>query len=384
MRHTSSMIGNLSSWGSVLFLVLMMAAAYGCARSQTDQPKSFGDAWLERDSATTNIDDQASTKSAKSPRTSPRTTVGSDGVSEIPLAFGSTGVGVEREPIATVDGRPIHRRRVVDLLLRAHGVGVLEQLVVLETAERLAWSLGFDVSQSDVDEEYDRALRRLVDPVSANPGGAFDRAEAARLLDAILSDRNISMEEYRLVIRRNSYLRKLVHADVVITDEDLAEEMSRTYGKRIVVRHIQLASSGAAARVRARLAAGEGFEALSRTESVNTTTAALGGLLEPFSAAHAEVPRALRDAAFALVPGEVSPPIRVGQWYHILTLERSIDPVAVDLDDVREELVASLRDRRAEPAMRTLFEKLLEEAKIEIHDPVLREAFQEKHPNRRQ
>lgn len=383
MTRTRSIIGHLSLRASVLYLASMMAAANGCARSQTDQPKSFGNAWRERDSAATTIDDQESARAAKSPRTSPRPTVGSNEVSGTRRASGSTGVGVERKPIATVDGRPIHRDRVVDLLLRGHGVGVLEQLVVLETAERLAWSLGFDASQSDIDEEYDRALRRLVDPVSAAPGGAFDRTEATRLLDAILSDRNISMEEYRLVIRRNAYLRKLVHADIVITDEDLVEEMSRTYGKRIVVRHIQLASSGAAARVRARLTAGEGFETLARTESVNTTTAALGGLLEPFSAAQWEVPEALRGAAFALAPGEVSPPIRVGQWYHILTLERSIDPVTVDIDDVREELAASLRDRRAEPAMRTLFEKLLKDAKIEIHDPVLREAFHEKHPNHR-
>ena len=67
-------------------------------------------------------------------------------------------------PIAFVDGQPIARNQVVDLLLRSRGAGVLEQLMGLELAERAATKKGLSATQSDVDFEFDLALRRLPIP----------------------------------------------------------------------------------------------------------------------------------------------------------------------------------------------------------------------------
>ena len=124
-----------------------------------------------------------------------------------------------------------------------------------------------------------------------------------------------------------------------------------------------------------RLAAGEDFADLASRYSVNTTSARKQGLLDPFSAADEEIPAALRQAAFALQPGQVSNVVRVGEWYHLLKLDRVLPAEPRDFDQVRGELEHDLRDRVNEAAMRELHEKLFQQATIDVRDPAVRPAF---------
>jgi parvulin-like peptidyl-prolyl isomerase len=271
---------------------------------------------------------------------------------------------------------------VIDLLLRAQGVGILEQLVVLDSAERLAAEKILVVTKEDVDREYELALRRLTDPLASVNAGPFDRAAAERSLQAVLAQRNISQEEFLLGMRRHAYLRRIVESELAFSDEQLQEEFERSFGRRVKVRHIQLATPRQVSRVQERLASGEDFAAAARDYSANLISAEVGGLLEPFSAANEELPAAFREAAFALQPGEVSGAVRVGEWYHILKLVEVIPADDVDPEEVRGELEGKLRERLIEPGMQELYEQLFREAVIEIHDPVLKESFFRAHPER--
>lgn len=278
-------------------------------------------------------------------------------------------------PIATVNGRPIARRRVFDLLLRSHGAAVLDQLIGFEAVLLAAEMQGISVTQADVASEYDRALRRLVDPLSAVTPGPIDREAAERVLEAVLAERSIPRDEFQLVMRRNAYLRKMIVSDMTFTDEQLRREMERLYGRRIRVRHIQLATLGEVERVRERLARGDDFGALAIRHSANVASAEARGLLEPFSAEEEAVPASFRQMAFSLNAGEVSETLRIGEWYHLIKLEEIVPARQEDFTRVREELERSLRDRHAEQTMFSLFEKLMKEATIRIHDPVLKAAY---------
>lgn len=288
------------------------------------------------------------------------------------------------QPIATINGKPIARHRVVDLLLRSHGVGLLEQLIALETAQALAAEKGLDVGAARFDREYARSLRRLVDPLSSITSGPFDREQAERLLDVILADRNMSRDEFIIVVRRNAYLRAIVESQQVVTERQLRAEYERAFGERVQVRHIQLASPAEVSRVRDRLDAGGDFGELAGLYSGNVASARVGGLLEPFPANDDEVPELLREVAFSLEPGVVSSAVRIGSWYHLLELERRIASEDRDFAQVRPLLQRRVRERRADPAMERLYERLFREASIEIHDPVLGEAFERKHPGRKE
>ncbi len=291
-------------------------------------------------------------------------------------------IDVTEPVIATVNGRPITRQRVIGLLLESRGVGILEQLIGLETAIRAATRRGLIVTQSDLDREHDRALRNLSDPLSSVTPTLSDREATERLLDQVLAQRNMSRSEFDIITRRNAYLRKLVEAELSITEAQLRREYGRLYGERVQVRHMQLATLPEVTRVRERLADGEDFAELASRYSANTASAQTGGLLEPFSAGDDNLPAAFRQAAFALEPGEVSSTVRVGEWYNLLTLEKRLGAEARDFAGVRNDLERSLRDRLTQPAMFTLFEKLFRDATIEVHDPDLDRAFRRKHPDR--
>jgi len=341
--------------------IAMALLLCGCTSRDDPTAGSVTSAWVARDGKTPS----SSTEYRSRPKSDAAPT--------------SSEIGVQDTPIALVDGRPIGRNRVVDLLLRSHGVGVLEQLIGLELVERAATEKGLSVSESDVDIELDVALRRLSDPLLPARTDPVDRTTAEGLLDSVLAERNISREEFLLTLRRNAYLRKIVQSQQVITGEQLRAEFARRFGERAQVRHIQLGSAAEAGRVQDRLAAGEDFADLAGRYSANTSSARKQGLLDPFSADDEEVPAALRQAAFALHPGQVSNIVRVGEWYHLLKLERLLPSEPRDFDQIRGELERDLRNRLSEAAMRELYEKLYRQANIDVRDPALRPAFERNH-----
>ncbi len=283
------------------------------------------------------------------------------------------------QTIATVNGQPIARRRVVGLLLRSRGVEILEQLLGLQVAAMAATKRGLTVTRADVDLEYDLVLKSLTGPLSSSAPETPDHKAAERLLATVLADRNMSREELDTITRRNAYLRKMIESQQTFTEGQLRQEFQRVYGKRVRVRHIQLATLAQVARVKERLRAGEDFGELAGRYSANVAGAQNQGLLDPFSVEDEELPALFRKTAFALQPGEVSSAVRLGQTYHLIKLEEELPAADHRFADARGELEQSLRERVTQPAMAALLEKLLREANITIDDPILAEGFEKKH-----
>ncbi len=179
-----------------------------------------------------------------------------------------------------------------------------------------------------------------------------------------------------LGVRRNAYLRRIVESEFAISEGQLRSAFANRYGQRIQVRHIQLATPAEVARAQDLLKKGTRFEDLAKRYSANEQSAANGGLLAPFSLDDERVPAAFRTAAARLEDSRVSNAMRVGEWYHLLKLQRHVPPREVEFREVRDKLEAQLRAELAGPEMRQLSEKLLNEASIEINDPILREAFE--------
>ena len=355
--------------GLVALSTLLVAALVGCAPRERATPANVARAWQASQPAARTGDGTQGEPTPSAPASRDLT---------VPVPEASS----PDRPIATINGRPVARRRVIDVLLRSKGAGLLEQLIVLDAAERLAAQRDLYVTAADVDREYDRALRRLVDPLTNVTPDTFDQERAERVLDAVLLRRNLSREEYLIGVRRNAYLRRIVESQRIYSEEELRREFDRIYGLRVQVRHIQLATPAEVARVQERLAAGEDFSAVARRHSANTASAREGGLLEPFSAQDEQVPRPLREVAFGLEPGAVSGAVRIGDWYHFVQVVAPVPPEAVEFEQVRDEVQQSLRNRAAEPAMRELNETLFKEADIRIHDPILHEAFQRRFADR--
>ncbi len=282
--------------------------------------------------------------------------------------------------IATVGERQIAQGDFVPLLIRSRGVAVLEQMVGLATAEEFAKKRGVNLTDADVEFEYNLALRRLSDPLASTVAEDFDRADAERLLDSVLATRHISRPEFMLTVRRNALLRKALAAETTISDDQLQQEFDLAYGERVQVRHIQLGNLSDAARIKERLAAGEDFADLAARYSTNATTSRRGGLLDPFSIRDEHIPQAMRQTAAKLAAGEVSEVVRVGEWYHLLKLDKQIPAEKRSFDSVREVLRKRIEVRVTDARMREVHEKLFREANVQINDPLLREAWRAAHP----
>ncbi len=282
------------------------------------------------------------------------------------------------EPIAVVNGRPIPEKRFYRVLSDAHGVEILQQLIVLELAKDEAARRKIRVGRAEIEAEFERAVDRIAAEAGLS-GPEATRENKLKALRTILQQRCVSMAEFRLSMERNAYLRKIVSQDLKISEATLREEFARTYGEKVRVRHIQIAASDRKRLndVLTALASGDAFEDVARRYSQNPQTASRGGEMPPFSFDDDSIDPALREAAFMLKPGEVSPPIRAGQYFHILKLIERIKPEQARFDDVRDRIEQRVRERAIGKRMEQLAVKLFNEARIRILDRNLERRYKD-------
>ena len=282
------------------------------------------------------------------------------------------------DAVALVNGHPIAREELIDVLLDAHGVEVLQQLIILRVAKQETRERALRVTKADVDAEFQSSLDRI----AANAGMSREEATQQNKREAlrqVLDERGISMAEFIIGMERNAHLRKLVEKDLRITEETLREEFARRYGARVVVRHIQIDQRDGRGLNEALelLARGSDFADVARQLSKNPETAARGGEMEPFTFDDPEIPAALREGAFSLKEGGVSNPVLVGQFFHILKLERRIPADQAHFKEKRAELEQGIRERAIPQAMAKLATELFKEARVAVLDSKLRPKYQE-------
>ena len=116
-----------------------------------------------------------------------------------------------------------------------------------------------------------------------------------------------------------------------------------------------------------RVNAGELFADVA-VEVSTDTSAARGGLLEPISRADASYPQVMREALWALVPGELSRPVFLSDRYAVLSLVRVIDADGADFSAVRPDLERLVRLNQERILMDDLARRLLTEATVTIID----------------
>ncbi len=280
--------------------------------------------------------------------------------------------------VALVNGHPIARAEMIDILIDAHGIDVLQQLIILRVARQETRARGLRVTKTDVEVEYQSSLDRIAENAGMNAEEATEKNKREALRQ-VLDERGISMAEFMIGMERNAHLRKLVEKDLVITEETLREEFARTHGARVQVRHIQIDQRDSRGLNQALdlLARGSDFSDVARRLSRNPETAARGGQMDPFTFNDPDIPVAIRETAFSLKEGGVSHPVLAGQFFHILKLDRRLPVDNARFKDQRAEVEKSLRERAVPRAMGKLAIELVKDAKIKILDSDLRPKYQQ-------
>lgn len=292
------------------------------------------------------------------------------------MTFMMSACALGQAALAYVDGSAIPRQEVVDMLMKTHGLDVLQQLILLRLAKKEAEKLGYNLTQRDLDLEWTRALER-VSPDDPDLPPAENRKNRENALRFILEQRGMTEQEFRISTDRNAYLRKIVERDISVSEATLREEYERTFGARVEVRHIEVGINDRARLQEAQslLQRGEPFEQVARRISQNAATAPGGGRLPAFTFDDRDIPPIIREKAFTMAPGDISNPIRVDQVYQILKLERRTAAQGQAFHQVRSEVEESLRERVAQEKMPALMNELFRRSKIQILDPELRQQF---------
>lgn len=250
------------------------------------------------------------------------------------------------------------------IVARADGVTV--------TAEELQESLWQRYGQVMVRELLQR---KLIKREAQKRGIVVDEKEVSQELKRLnLSDTHENRER----VRSELLLKKLAEAMVEVTEAEARqyyEENKHLYEfpERVRLRDITLESRQNAEAIweALRLRKGDNFAELARHFSVNPATRQRGGDmgLIPLRELHPK----LQAVVKRLKVGEFSEPVEVnGEWV-IVKLEGRIPAQRKTFEEVRDQIIAQLKQQKAWQMKLELAEKLLKRAEIQILDPSLKE-----------
>ncbi len=238
---------------------------------------------------------------------------------------------------------------------------LVEQTVTRMLLEDYMDRSDIEVSEEEVDRQWDKIVSQYPD---------------AETFEQTLQAQGVTVAEAREQLARlvkfdQLMIREL--GEVEVTDAEVKayydmrpEEFSQP---QVRARHILVEDGeGAEEAIQALhklIEEGEDFETLARENSA-CPSAEQGGDLGFFGKGQMVEPFARQ--AFAMAPGEVSPPIRTQFGYHIIKLEeqREAKPFADVQEDVRERL----GQQRAQAKQTEFFERLKQAAKVTVNvDP---------------
>jgi peptidyl-prolyl cis-trans isomerase C len=121
--------------------------------------------------------------------------------------------------------------------------------------------------------------------------------------------------------------------------------------ERVRLRQILTASRAAAERARRQVERGADFAAVARRLS-HGPDAVLGG--DQGELARTDLPPALVEVVFGLRAGEVSPVVPASYGFHLFQVTARLPAEVAPLDEVRAEVLARLRQQRADQLLRSL------------------------------
>ena len=306
----------------------------------------------------------------------------------------------EDRVVARIKDQPISMKQFLSPLIEAHGLNLLINLVQLEMVKDDAAKASVTVSVADFQQERQQTLDKLFKENDDKTQDQIDQAikkndsaaaEKLRndiphdheiLLDQFLTQQHISPTEFDIVLRINTYLRKIAEPAVnrSITEESLHNAFNQLYGETVRVKYIQLRTPLEVAEVQRRLAKGEKFGDLARELSTNRASANLDGDLPAFSIQTPGLPQNFKDVAFGLKVGQVSDMVESNGAYHLIKLEDRIPPKVVKFEQQREIVRKTLLSRAIAATVKTMRENLAEQAisGLKIEEPVMKKQFDER------
>ncbi len=262
---------------------------------------------------------------------------------------------------ATVNGKKITMKHLGEQCVVRHGAEVLQSEINRRLLTQALKRRSLTVEKSDLNAEVARAAEAF---------GHID-AEGKPNVDSwlkhVTKEGKVTIPLYvRDAVWPSVALKKLVNAQVNVTEEDIKKGFSANYGERVEVLAIVMSSQRTAYEV-FKLARDNNtekfFGELAHQYSVEAVSRANYGQVPPIRRYGGQP--MLEDEAFKLQPGEVSGVLAVGDKYIILRCIGRTKPVVADINAVRDELLKDIREKKVRMAMNQEFNRLQDSAQID-------------------
>lgn len=235
---------------------------------------------------------------------------------------------------------------------------------------------GYEIKTSEVQMAAEDILGQLPDlpPKLRYPYIVEYLVERHLVAQAAVKDKIAESEEYkrRLALYQAKALRDAYFAQKIlpaVSEEEVqaaydTESAKVAETERVRARHILVNTEQEAKQIEARIKLGERFEDLAKQYSLDGSKD-YGGDLGYFTAPDM-VPE-FSKAAFALQPGQVSPPIKTDFGWHIIKVEDRKKGGAAPYDQVK----IGIRNLLLKKKMQEQIIRLRLASKVELRDPDL-------------
>lgn len=256
--------------------------------------------------------------------------------------------------VASVNADPITADQLSQESVRRYGVDMLDNMINRHLILQACTEAGIEITNADVSAEIHRIAQKFSLPLD-------------QYLKLLQDERDITPDQYaREVVWPMMALRRLVHDQVQVTDEEFNQAFIARYGESVKCRMIMVSDRAQAEQLHARAIANpETFGALAKEYSEDEASASVRGLIPPIRRYSGD--SQIEEAAFALADNEISQVLQLGDLWLILQAIRrmpaaSPSPQAMPL--VREQITDSIRDNKVREAATDLFNRLQIEANV--------------------
>lgn len=262
--------------------------------------------------------------------------------------------------VAILNGQQITVRELAEECITRYGVDVLQGEINRMLLTQALTNQNKEVSQEDILSEIKRAAdsRGYIDD-QGNP-------DVQTWLEAITSKDNVTVDIYvKDAVWPTVALKQLVSDQVQITEDDLQKGFESNYGKRVEVMAIVLNTQRQANMVW-DLANNNStdyfFGQLAEQYSIEPVSRANQGKVPPIRKNGGQP--VVEEEAFRLKKGELSGIVAVGGKYIIMRCTGHTVPVVESIEDVKEELVDYLSERKVHSAMNVTFDQIRQRADV--------------------
>ena len=262
---------------------------------------------------------------------------------------------------ATINGKKITMKKLADECLSRHGAAVLDSEINQQLLKQELNRLAMQVSEEDLDAEIARAAESF--GYITKEGTADVEKWIAEITKKEGVDETIYIQD---AVWPTAALKKIVGGNVTVTKLDIEKGFEANYGERVKVLAIVLSNQRQAHEVwemARKDPSKENFGKLAEQFSIEPVSRANFGEVPPIHR-HGGQPL-VEQEAFSLKEGELSGIISVTDKFIILKCMGRTEQVIKNVADVKDELVAHIREEKLRVAMSERFEKIKTDSKVD-------------------